>query len=99
MRLAEKARGLITGHPFAADTALALALAVFVLQEVLGSDGYLTASKAIYVPAALLMTLPLAFRRRAPFVVALVVMGTMAVQARAVGSAPTPDSEVFGALL
>src|SRR5204862_39018 len=70
-----------------------------VLQEVVGSDGYLTASKAIYVPAAFLMTLPLAFRRRAPFVVALVVMGTMAVQARAVGSAPTPDSEVFGALL
>jgi hypothetical protein len=99
MRLVEKARRLITEHPFAADTALALVLAAFVLQDVLGSSGYLTASKAIYVPAALLMTLPLAFRRRAPFAVAVVVMSTMAIQARAVGSAPTPDSEVFGALL
>src|SRR5438046_1941477 len=34
MRLAEKARGLITGHPLAADTALALALAVLVLPVV-----------------------------------------------------------------
>ena len=99
MRLVEKARMLVTEHPFGADTALALVLAAFVLQDVLGSQDYLTASKAIYVPAALLMTLPLAFRRRAPFAVAVVVMGTMAIQALAVGSAPTPDSEVFGALL
>ena len=65
MRLVEKARRLVIEHPFGADTALALVLAAFVLQDVLGSPGYLTASKAIYVPAALLMTLPLAFRRTA----------------------------------
>src|SRR5438874_3463927 len=54
MRLVEKARMLVTEHPLGADTALALVLAAFVLQDVLGSQDYLTASKTIYVPAALL---------------------------------------------
>ncbi len=92
-------RGLIERHPFASDAALAVALAAFVLSDVLTSSDYLTASKAIYVPAALLMTLPLAWRRRAPLPVAAVVMGALVFESLAVGSAPTPDSPLVGWLL
>jgi signal transduction histidine kinase len=99
MRWFEAARGLIARHPFASDTLVAIALAAFVQQDIWGSSDYFTASRAIYVPAALLMTLPLAFRRRAPFAVAVVVMGALAFEALAVGSAPTPDSQLVGWLL
>src|SRR5262249_689943 len=60
---------------------------------------YYTASRWIYVPAALLMTLPLAWRRRWPLAVCIVVMGTLAAQSLAVGSAPTPDTALVGWLL
>src|SRR6266545_7590840 len=92
-------RGLIDRHPFASDAVLAVAVAAFLLQDLWTSGDYLTASKAIYVPAGLLMTLPLAWRRRAPLAVAAVVMGALAVQSLAVGSAPTPDSPLAGWLL
>jgi hypothetical protein len=94
MRWFEVARTSIARHPFAADTVVAVALAVFVLQDIATSGDYYSASKAIYVPAALLMTLPLAFRRRAPFVVVVVVMGALACESLAVGSAPTPDTQL-----
>jgi signal transduction histidine kinase len=97
--LADKVRAAVVGHPLATDAAIAGLLAAFVLQDVVGSTNYLTASKAIYVPAALLMTIPLAWRRRAPFAVAIVVMVTAAVQSIAVGSAPTPDSALPAWLL
>jgi signal transduction histidine kinase len=93
------ARGLIARHPLASDTLVAIALALFVQQDIWGSGDYFSASKAIYVPAALLMTLPLAFRRRAPLAVATVVMGAVVAEAFAVGSAPTPDSQLVGWLL
>jgi signal transduction histidine kinase len=99
MRWLEAARGLVARHPFASDTVVAVALALFVLQDIVGSGDYFTASKAIYVPAALLMTLPLAFRRRAPLAVTVVVMGALIVESLAVGSAPTPDSQLVGWLL
>jgi signal transduction histidine kinase len=99
MRWFETVRGLVARHPFASDALLAVALAVLVLQEVLGESDYFTASKAIYVPAALLMTLPLAFRRRAPLAVTVVVMGALIVESLAVGSAPTPDTQLVGWLL
>jgi signal transduction histidine kinase len=99
MRWFEVARTSIARHPFAADTVVAVALAVFVLQDIATSGDYYSASKAIYVPAALLMTLPLAFRRRAPFVVVVVVMGALACESLAVGSAPTPDTQLVGWLL
>jgi signal transduction histidine kinase len=86
-------------HPFAADAAIAVLLTAFVQQDIWGSSDYFTASKAVYVPAALLMTLPLAFRRRAPFMVAVVVMGALVAEALAVGTAPTPDSQLIGWLL
>ncbi len=99
MRWFEAARRLVARHPFATDALVASALAAFVLQDIFGSGDYFTASKAIYVPAALLMTLPLAFRRRAPLAVVVVVMGALVVEVLAVGSAPTPDSQLVGWLL
>ena len=92
-------RGLFDRHPFASDAALAIALAAAVGSDIGTSTSYFTASKAIYVPAALLMTLPLAWRRRAPLTVALVVMGALVFESAAVGSAPTPDSQLVGWLL
>ena len=81
-------------HPFAGDAAVALALAVFVLVDVFGSADYLTASRWVYVPATLLMTLPLAWRRRAPLAVCLVSMAALIAESIAVGDAPTPDSQL-----
>jgi signal transduction histidine kinase len=95
----DHARELIERHPFASDALVALVLAAYVQQDLWGSRNYFTASFWIYVPAALLMTLPLAFRRRAPLAVALVVMGALLFEALAVGSAPTPDSQLVGWLL
>ena len=89
-------RHLIARHPLAADAVVAAVLTLFVQQDIWASSDYFTASKAIYVPAALLMTLPLAFRRRAPLAVAVVVMGALVVEALLVGSAPTPDSQLVG---
>ena len=94
-----RARRLVERHPFASDAAIAIALAAFVLSDVLGSGDYYTASKAIYVPAALLMTLPLAWRRKAPLPVLAIVMGALVFESLAVGSAPTPDSQLVGWLL
>ena len=94
-----RARRLVERHPFASDAAIAIALAAFVLSDVLGSGDYYTASKAIYVPAALLMTLPLAWRRKAPLPVFAIVMGALVFESLAVGSAPTPDSQLVGWLL
>jgi len=92
-------RGGIERHRFASDAALAVALAVLVLSEVLTSTGYYTASQAIYVPASLLMTLPLAWRRRAPLAVTIVVMGALVFESLVVGSAPTPDVQLVGWLI
>src|SRR5207247_775404 len=90
---------LVERHPFVSDAAIAVALAAFVLSDLLGSGDYYTASMAIYVPSALLMTLPLAWRRSAPLPVAAVVMGALVFESLAVGSAPTPDTQLVGWLL
>jgi signal transduction histidine kinase len=86
-------------HPFASDALLAFVLAVLVLFEVFTSGDYLTGSKWIYVPAALLMTVPLAWRRRAPLVVVALVMGAFAAQSLILDPTPTPDVELVPALL
>jgi signal transduction histidine kinase len=90
---------LVQAHPFAADAALAGVLAVLALGDILTSSNYLTGSKWIYVPAALLMTVPLAWRRRAPLPVVAVVMGALIAQSIALGTAPSPDFELVAWLL
>lgn len=79
-------------HPREADLVLALALAALVQVEVWTSHGYLSGPKSVYLPAGLLMTVPLAWRRRVPLAVVTIVMGTQVVQSFLVSPAPTPDS-------
>ncbi len=86
-------------HPFASDGALAGVLAALALGDVYTSGDYLTGSRWIYVPAALLMTVPLAWRRRAPLVVVVVVMGALVAQSLALGTVPSPDSELVAWLV
>ena len=90
---------MIRGHPFATDAALAFALAAVVLFEVFTSKGYLTGSAWVYVPVALLMTVPLAWRRRAPLLVVVLVMGAFAAQSLILDPTPTPDVELIPALI
>jgi signal transduction histidine kinase len=90
---------MIRGHPFATDALLAFALAALVLSEVLTSEGYLTGSNWVYVPVALSMTVPLAWRRRAPLVVVVLVMGAFAAQSLILDPTPTPDVELIPALI
>ncbi|HEY6069407.1 MAG TPA: sensor histidine kinase [Gaiellaceae bacterium] len=95
-------RALVTNfrdHPFAVDAALACVLAGVVLSDVVTSADYLTGSNWIYVPVALFMTAPLAFRRRTPFVVVVLVMGAFAVQSFVLDPKPTPDLELVPALV
>ncbi len=99
MKRIQAVRRLVERHPFAADTTLAVALAALVQLDIWTSGDYLTASKWIYVPAGLLMTLPLAWRRSAPLPVAVVVMGALVFESLAAGSAPTPDSPLVGWLV
>ena len=84
---------------FAVDALLAVALAGLVLSDVFTSESYLTGSEAVYVLVALLMTLPLAWRRRAPLLVVVVVMGAFAAQSFILDPTPTPDVEIVPALI
>ena len=87
-------------HPFASDTALAGLLAAIVVADVFNSAGYLTGSKWVYLPAGLLMTLPLSWRRRFPLAVVTIVMGALVVQSLVLtGSTPSPDTELVPWLL
>jgi signal transduction histidine kinase len=86
-------------HPFASDAALAFGLAALVLSDVLTSGGYLSGSNWVYIPVALLMTVPLAWRRRTPFVVVVTVMGAFAAQSLILDPTPTPDVELIPALI
>ncbi len=90
---------MLRGHPFASDGLLAFALAAFVLSEVFTSGGYLTGSNWVYVPVAASMTVPLAWRRRAPLVVVVLVMGAFAAQSLILDPRPTPDVELIPALI
>jgi signal transduction histidine kinase len=85
----------IRGHPVAGDAVLAGALAVFVLQDIFTNSHYLTGPKSIYIPAGLVMTIPLAWRRAAPLIVVSLVMTALAVQSLLLDpSDPYPDSEI-----
>ena len=90
---------VLRGHVFAVDALLAVALAGLVLSDVFTSESYLTGSEAVYVLVALLMTLPLAWRRRAPLLVVVVVMGAFAAQSFILDPTPTPDVEIVPALI
>ena len=95
-----RARALVQAfqeHPFASDAGLAFGLAALVLSDILTSRNYLTGSNWVYVPVALLMTVPLAWRRRTPVVVVVVVMGAFAAQSLILD--PTPDVELIPALV
>jgi signal transduction histidine kinase len=90
---------MIRGHPFATDALLASVLAALVLSEVFTSGDYLTGSNWVYLPAAVLMTVPLAWRRRSPLVVVALVMGAFAAQSLILDPTPTPDVELIPALI
>ncbi len=90
---------MLRGHPFASDASLAFVLAAFVLSEVFTSGGYLTGSNWVYVPLAVSMTVPLAWRRGAPLVVVVLVMGAFAAQSLILDPTPTPDVELIPALI
>ena len=86
-------------HPFATDSALALVLVVACVGEVLTSPGYLTGSTWIYLPAAILIAAPLAWRRQRPFVVVALALGAFALQSRLLDPTPTRDVELAPALI
>jgi signal transduction histidine kinase len=83
-------------RPPALDALLALGLAALVQLEIWGSD--VTVPKALAVPVGLLMTLPLASRRRVPLAVVAVVMGALAVQS-VLDSSEQPPQTPFLALV
>ena len=78
------------------DILLALGLAALVQLEIWGSD--VTVPKPIAVPVGLLMTLPLAWRRRAPLAVVAVVMAAVAAQTL-LDSSEQPPQTPFLALV
>jgi signal transduction histidine kinase len=86
-------------RPFATDAVLAGALVIASVAETLTSPGYLTGSKWIYLPAAVLIAAPLAWRRQTPFVAASIVLGAFALQSRLLDPTPTPDIELVPALI
>jgi signal transduction histidine kinase len=99
MRRIRATVSLVRAHPFASDALLAVGLGVFVLSEIFTSGSYLTGSNWIYVPVAVLMTAPLAWRRRFPLVTVVMVMGAFAVQSLILDPTPTPDEELIPALI
>jgi signal transduction histidine kinase len=82
--------------PARLDILLALGLVALVQLEIWGSD--VTVPKPIAVPVGLLMTLPLAWRRRAPLAVVAVVMAALAAQSL-LDSSQQPPQTPFLALV
>lgn len=86
-------------HPFASDALLAVVLVALVLSQILTEEGYLTGSNWVYIPAGLLITVPLAWRRSAPLAVSALVMGVFAAQSLILDPTPTPDAELIPSLI
>src|SRR5687768_10073462 len=95
-RLAHALRA-IRGDPRRLDAALALLLAAFVVEEILNSD--VTGPPALLVPAALGMTLPLAWRRTHPLASTAVVMAVFATVTLLDDSGHEPQSTLLALLL
>ncbi len=74
------------------DVALAAALTTFVQVGIWTDDGYLTGSTPFLAFTSLLMTAPLAWRRRFPLGVALVVSGAILLQVIVERSSHPPDA-------
>jgi signal transduction histidine kinase len=99
MRVRSGVRAL-RSRPVVSDASLALVLALLVVGDVWTSGDYLTGPRWVYVVAGLLMSVPLALRRRSPLAVVTVVMGALIAQSLALGdSAPSPDSELVSWLI
>ena len=75
------------------DYALAAALSAFVLSDVWAND-YTMGSKPLLTATSLAMTVPLAWRRRAPFAVALTVAAALLIQS-AIAPTPQPPDAPF----
>jgi signal transduction histidine kinase len=78
------------------DALLAASLAVLVQLEIWFTD--VTVAKTVAVPAALLMTLPLAWRRRVPLAVTILVMASWTCQSL-LDSSPQPPQTALLALI
>jgi signal transduction histidine kinase len=78
MRRLEQVRAAVRRHPRRLDAGVAVLLAALVIEEILNSD--VTGPPELLVPAALVMTLPLAWRRTAPLGSTGVVMAAFATQ-------------------
>ena len=74
------------------DVALAAALTVLVQADIWTDDGYLTGGKPFLAFTSLLMTAPLAWRRRFPLGVALVVVGAIVLQVAVEHGSHPPDA-------
>jgi signal transduction histidine kinase len=95
-RLAHAAQAL-RAHPRRLDAILALVLAALVVEEILGSD--VTGPPALLVPAALGMTVPLAWRRTRPLASTAVVMTVFGVTSLLDDSGHEPQTTLLALLL
>src|SRR5919109_593446 len=84
-------------HCFASDALLALALMAVVQLEIWLTN--VTVPKGVAAPAGVLMTLPLAWRRRAPLAVTIVVMGSWTAQSLLDYSSQPPQIALLAVLL
>jgi signal transduction histidine kinase len=89
--------GWARSSPPVSDALLALGLALLVQLEIWFTD--VTVPKGLAVPAGLLMTLPLAWRRRAPLAVTVVLMGSWTAQSLLDDSPQPPQIALLALLL
>ena len=87
----------IRAHPERVDAAIAVLLAALVVEEILNSD--VTGPPALLVPAALGLTLPLAWRRSRPLASTALVMAVFAGLAILDDSDHDPQTTLLALLL
>jgi len=87
----------VRSSPSVADALLALGLALLVQLEIWFTN--VTVPKGVAVPVGLLMTLPLAWRRRAPLAVTVVVMASWTAQSLLDDSPQPPQIALLALLL